>query len=501
MESRPFGPAQASAVLQKRFRFVAALAVLLLCGFLATSLISFFVARRSISHRIASESLPLTSDNVYSEIQRDLLRSVLVSSMMAHDTFVHEWIDEGEQDPQRMVRFLNEVRSKHHTISAFFVSERTRRYYHADGVLKTVSRSDPIDGWYFRVRKMSAPYEINVDTDTADHSRLDIFVNYRVTEAGGKFLGAIGVGLAVDTVRSLIESYQRRFGRQIYFVDRAGKVTLYGSSFTGPLDIRDRPGLAPHAAKLLGSEESSFSYRDADGHHAYLNARLVPQFDWYLVVAQREDPAEAVISRTLLVNILISLLITALVLVLSHWLIRGYQGRLEAMATTDKLTGAANRHIFELLFDKAVKTARRRDEPLSLLSLDVDHFKRINDRFGHVFGDVALKTVVDIVRRQTRESDVLCRWGGDEFLLLMPNATASEAAVRAEAIREAVRGHDIRVGQDSTRTSVSMSVAEFRPGEGLDALLRRMDASLYQAKRAGRDQVSGQGAPPAPPDA
>lgn len=123
-------------------------------GFLATSLTSYFVARDSISRNISEQMLPLTSDNIYSEIQRDLLRPILISSVMATDTFVRDWALSGEDDNTQIIAYLTEIQQEYDTITAFFVSENTRQYYHPSGVLKTVSENDPDDAWYFRVRNL-----------------------------------------------------------------------------------------------------------------------------------------------------------------------------------------------------------------------------------------------------------------------------------------------------------------------------------------------------------
>lgn len=100
---------QIPIVQRKKIYFVTVLTALLVCGFLATSLISYFVAHDSLTERIAEESLPLTRDNIYSEIQRDLLQSILISSLMAHDTLVRDWTLGGEQDPDQIVRVLQQI--------------------------------------------------------------------------------------------------------------------------------------------------------------------------------------------------------------------------------------------------------------------------------------------------------------------------------------------------------------------------------------------------------
>ncbi|MFN3586813.1 MAG: hypothetical protein ACK4UT_04860, partial [Moraxellaceae bacterium] len=119
-------------VLPEKYRLLAGLTVLLLAGFFTTISASYLSTRGYVRHNIATSALPLTSDNIYSEIQKDILRPVFISSLMAQDTFVRDWLLAGETDQARIVRYLNEVREQYGTVTSFLVSERTRRYYHAD---------------------------------------------------------------------------------------------------------------------------------------------------------------------------------------------------------------------------------------------------------------------------------------------------------------------------------------------------------------------------------
>jgi len=205
------------------------LGVLLVVGFTATSLSSFFVSRDALERALTDDALPLTGDTIFSEIQRDLLRPVFISSLMAHDTFVRDWLLSGEQDQDRIVRYLREVKERYGTITSFLVSDRTGAYYYADGKLKVVSQDDRTDAWFFRVRALTEPYETNVDADLANRNTTTIFINYRILDYDGRFLGATGVGLTTDTVSRLIADYQRRYQRRIYFVDHGGSIVLSGA--------------------------------------------------------------------------------------------------------------------------------------------------------------------------------------------------------------------------------------------------------------------------------
>jgi hypothetical protein len=115
-------------------------------------------------------------------------------------------------------------------------------YYHAKGVLKQVKATEPRDTWYFRVRDMKDPYEINVDPDLANKDNLTFFINYKVYDYNDNFIGATGVGLTVDAVIKLIDRYQQRYQRSVYFVDTFGRLVLTGAE-GGPNGAQDRPTL------------------------------------------------------------------------------------------------------------------------------------------------------------------------------------------------------------------------------------------------------------------
>lgn len=164
----------------------------------------------------------------------------------------------------------------------------------------------------------------------------------------------------------------------------------------------------------------------------------------------------------------------------------------EKHATTDALTGLGNRHAMEETFPREVKRCLQNQSPASLIMIDVDEFKQFNDLFGHVAGDRALSAVAKILGKQFRPRDLLVRFGGDEFAVLLPGVPADEAILIAERVRAAVCG-DTESGIDSlikVPIKISMGVAEIERHGTFDALLRAADAALYRAKHAGRNRVS-----------
>ncbi len=132
--------------------------------------------------------------------------------------------------------------------------------------------------------------------------------------------------------------------------------------------------------------------------------------------------------------------------------------------------------------------AERHGRPLTLGILDVDHFKRINDRFGHPAGDRVLRILADLFRQQTRASDFLARFGGEEFMLVLPETSGPDALVVADKLRETVAQAHFHYRKQSVPVTLSCGLAQYRPGETLEQLYVRADAALYRAKEGGRNR-------------
>jgi diguanylate cyclase (GGDEF)-like protein len=469
------------------------LVMLLIGGFVSTSLVSYYTSRASLRSSIIDTALPLTSDNIYSEIQKDLVRPVLISSMMARDTFVLDWLAAGEQDPAQMTRYLQEIMGNYGAVTAFFVSEKSRTYYQAKGVLKQIDESLPRDSWYVQTRNMTEPYKINVDIDMANADRMTFFINYKVFDYERNFVGVTGVGLAVDAVVKLIDDYQQRYQRSIYFVDSNGRLTLTGAN-GGPLgktvgqSLRDVPGMHDLLAQLPKPLSGNFEYQlQGSGH--YINVRFIPELNAYLFVDENESDALSGIRTTLYLNLLISLMISAIVLTLVSIAMRRYQRRIAALATTDALTELPNRRGFNLLASQALQEAKRANSPLHALLIDIDHFKNLNDTYGHLAGDEVLRSFTSHLRASMRQSDIICRWGGEEFIILFKDTDSATVQLLAEKIRAQTESNRYPFAGVNLHATISLGLTELRPDDSLDSLIGRADRALYRAKESGRNRL------------
>ncbi|MFA7348464.1 MAG: diguanylate cyclase [Desulfurivibrionaceae bacterium] len=156
------------------------------------------------------------------------------------------------------------------------------------------------------------------------------------------------------------------------------------------------------------------------------------------------------------------------------------------LATTDALTGLCNRHRCNELLQQEVARARRYHTPLSLIMFDLDYFKNINDTYGHAVGDQVLQAVADVIRKNVRTTDWVGRWGGEEFMVLCPEATEKDAVSTAEKLRALVESHTFETVKTIT---LSCGVTRFKAPDSVDAFVRRADDGLYRAKDKGRNIV------------
>ncbi|MEC9314332.1 MAG: GGDEF domain-containing protein, partial [Pseudomonadota bacterium] len=164
---------------------------------------------------------------------------------------------------------------------------------------------------------------------------------------------------------------------------------------------------------------------------------------------------------------------------------------LQRYSFEDSLTGLRNRRFFDDAHARDIQLAKRNQSSLSLLVCDIDHFKRFNDEFGHDAGDAALQAVAEALQQYFRESDIPCRFGGEEFVVLMRDAGLDDALAKAERLREAVQALDISYrGEKLSHLTISIGVSSLSDRDtDAETLLRQADQALYAAKQQGRNRV------------
>ncbi len=469
-------------VISTRLRLIIILSIILLVAFVSISIINYRTTRDAVLTEIVSSSLPLLRENIYSEIQDEFIPLLNHASLMANNSFLKQWALEGEENTDDVLRFLKEVHGKYGYFSTFFVSHSSRSYYHFSGILKEISPDDEHDSWYYDFISSGLEYDLDVDANQAENDLLTIFVNFRLEDYEGKLLGVTGVGIQMDKFSAILRDKQDRYDRTISLVDERGMVQAHPEKqMIQRVTLQEQPGIRDIAGIILTKSEIPVNADFVrDGKRVLVTSRYMPELNWFLIVEQEEEAvmksARAALFRTILIGLLTSLvIITITVLVINH-----YQSRLEKFAGTDELTATANRRELHSHLNRQLSRFRRSGNPISVILLDVDHFKQINDSQGHLRGDHILREIAQVLQQCIRPVDLLARWGGDEFVLLLECETETALAT-AVRLRNALKEKNIRV---------SMGLTGYLADESTDSLFARADEALYHAKENGRDQIS-----------
>ena len=198
-------------------------------------------------------------------------------------------------------------------------------------------------------------------------------------------------------------------------------------------------------------------------------------------------------STTAFINLGLTLFIiwlAALMLIFHLHQEKRYTERLAELANYDALTNVHNRHYFNQELEKEIAKSRRYKIDLSLLMIDIDHFKKVNDTYGHPVGDQVLKTLADICKKVLRDVDIVVRFGGEEFIVILPSTNISGSLLTAERIRRAVEETEFQYEDISLRCTVSIGVTSYDNNEWNDKdFIKAADIALYEAKKNGRNQV------------
>lgn len=477
--------------LSEKYRSLLWIALILAAGFLVTCTAAYLVARDAVQSGLRENTLPLASETIEAGIRARISRPALIASMMASDSFVRDWMARGEEEPDAIVRYLDGIQREYGASEVFLVSERTRGYYTAQGASRIEQEGNAGDTWLFRTRDTKQPYVAEIDISRANGNTMTVVINHRMTGRNGHFLGVAGIAMRMEGLASLLSSQEKQNGRRLYLVDSQRRIVLSGSPPSSTSRTIDQiPGLGEIADGLLQKDgkPAVLDYRH-DGGQMLASARLLPEVGWHLVVTQDAEDGVEPLWNTFLLTLVAGTVVTLLVLALVLSGVQRYDRRLEQMAGTDMLTGLLNRQAFDIVFRQAMLEAERGTRPYSCIVFDIDLFSRINASFGHQAGDEVLRKVTRIGRAVLRESDVIARWGGEEFVVLLKDCTLEQAAAVAEKLRQSIDEHDFMPAVADGRVTVSLGVAQHEAGETAMRFLQRADEALSKAKANGRNRL------------
>lgn len=474
--------------LKNNMYIVMTISVLMIVLSISISLINFMVSLRSTETDLKTRSLPLTVDNIYTEIQKHVIEPNLVASMMAHDTFLKDWLINDEENSDKIIRYLDTIKNKYGMFVAFLVSEKTQSYYTQNGFLEHLNSSKDDNQWYFKFKKLQGDNEINLDFNNNLDNSLIMFINHKIYDNDYHFVGATGIGLKISYINDMLKRFRQEYNFTVMFVNEEGKIVLSERTDAKIQSLSDVPELDKLSDQIIVKDSKILEYQKGDENYL-LKTKYIPELDLYLLVEAKLDDFIKNVRRTFYLNLAASLLVSFVITFIILVMIRGYNEKLEYMARNDALTGLMNRSAFNDSFNEFLLLSRRNGDPLSLIFFDIDNFKTINDTLGHQAGDNVLIRIAELLKARLRRTDIIGRWGGEEFIVGLVNTDQNNAEAIAETLRNAFE-EDSRLSHLSTTpVTASFGIATVRNGDTIDTLLTRVDLAMYRAKELGKNRI------------
>ncbi len=437
---------------------------------------SKIVAEQSRAHQQSiSPALSLVVDQ--------LLQPLHISQTLARSQELQELMGSSEANEKQIFATLTRLQDEF-SMNFFIADESTRRQYKSDGSQLALNEGEV--NWYFKYK------------DTPQHAIADIgnwqdphfYIDLKIHDENNQFLGFFGIGKSLRSFLTLFEQYKQQYGYDFLFVDQDKNITLSSD-----------PELLAENSNFRNLQELDW-YQNIDqqtiekgslnnvlvrsNQQDYLIAEVnIDPYGWTLYLLTPLQARQAEISRTFLFSVISLLVVIFALFVLIYNFLYYFKQDMQKNIQTDPLTQLPNRNKIELRYAEIMDANRT----LSLILIDIDHFKAVNDTHGHNAGDHVLRQVASMLANELREEDIIGRWGGEEFVILLPDTGPNQAFEVAQKLREMLANMTTSTGTLSLQITASFGVSFTDKDMPLVDVLANADNALYRAKREGRNLV------------
>jgi len=241
-------------LLKSKYKVVVLITILLIFFSILPSVVNYIVSLNNAQNQLKEQALPLSLDNIYTDIQKNIIQPYLVSSMMANDTFVQEWLTNDEENNQRIERYLEAIKNKYDMFNTFLVSDKTKNYYTQSGFVEKVDENNPTDKWYFNFKNTQNKHEINLDFNEHLSNNLIMFINYKIFDKEYHFLGATGVAIKISYIDDLLKSFRSKHKFIVTFFNEDGKVVLSEKQINNKTNLDEYEGLKEYKDLILSKK-------------------------------------------------------------------------------------------------------------------------------------------------------------------------------------------------------------------------------------------------------
>jgi len=410
--------------------------------------------------------------------------------MMAQDTFLKDWFVNEAEDEEKLKAFLESIKNRYEMSTVFLASQNTLNYYLSRGLIEKMQEDNPTNAWYYKFRKGTAAYEINIDYNKNIDNSMFMFINHKIFDEKFHLLGVTGVGLKISYIDEMLKRFREDYKFKVFFVNEAGEVVLFERGQDSLKNLKDDKNLYEHKGKLVSHKGYTLKYQNDVDEEYLVHSKYIPELDLYLLVQAKVSDFTTEVLRTFYINFALSLLVTLLIIFIIARMIRHQNLKLEILANSDELTSLPNRRIFDEKLKQLLLLNERKKINTSILFFDIDDFKKVNDKFGHNIGDKVLKRIAQIMKESIRQSDFYARWGGEEFIVAFVNSSLEDSINTSEKLRASIESDKQLLFLVNEGITASFGLTQIEEKDTLESVLKRVDSSLYEAKGSGKNRVS-----------
>lgn len=451
---------------------------LLSTAFVIISIGAYFALNNIVAEqsRIQQQSV----SPVYSLVNKELLKPLYIAETFAKSVNFEQILATEKFEQDKLLAQLARM-EKELDLTFFVALEKQRQQYMSNG--RSFELIEGKVAWYFDALKQ----ERDILADLGQVGDVHLFFDVKIFDVNGDFLGFVGVGKRIKAFLDSFETYKQKYGYDFLFVNEKDQVIL-----TSLPDLVVTDEYIPEISSLD-------IFKDAEDRLDALDSQLIrvdntdvliteidiDQLQWRLLLLVPLESRQTQITQTFILNALMASSIIFVVLVAGYAILISYKRSLEKKIEIDPLSGLANRSYIQRRYNQL----KRKEQAISVVLVDLDHFKKVNDTYGHSAGDEVIKHTASLMSAEIRSADTVGRWGGEEFIMLLPTESLSSAKTIVQRIKNHLERSVIQHSDHELRVTASFGIAHGNTKEPFSKLLANADVALYEAKKAGRNVV------------
>ena len=475
--------------MKSKYKILVQISLLMIVIAISISFVNYYISLQQSKKQLKTVSLPLSLDNIYTEIQKNIVQPYLVSSMMANDTFVQNWLINSEQDQSKIIEYLSSVKNKYNMFSTFLISNTTKNYYTNNAFIEKVDPNRKHNQWYFDFVNNQNMHEINIDSNKKLSNSLMIFINYKILDSNYKLLGATGVALKTQYINNMLKTFRQKYGFKVTFFNDSGSVVLSENDYNDYTSIENSEKLKPIKEKII-SKESNIIEIEQDSEKYLIHTKYIKELNLYLTIEVKLSEHVNESLEILSFNLLASFAVVLFIIIVLYRIIHKHSEKLEYMAFFDPLTKLYNRRHFLIKLEDEIVHVNKNQQAFCIAFIDIDNFKDINDTKGHHIGDKILIQIATLLKESIREIDIISRWGGEEFIILFPKIDINNAESLTERLRIMIE-NNIKIQELlSYNLTASIGLTQFKQNDDINCIIKRADDAMYLSKDTGKNKIS-----------